>query len=164
MSEEVAVSLRRARTSDASLLFEFVNMPDCLAQKLKTTEPVSWDDHQRWFAQRLSDPNTRLFIIEKSEKPIGQVRLQRGADGVPEVDIYVTQEARHRHMARAALTAAIEDWREAFEGEKVRASIKSSNGPSLALFKSLGFSQVSGDLENVVMEFGGENLKTEGQE
>lgn len=151
-AKQSAFSLRRASASDAVLLFEYVNMPDCLAQKLKTVAPVSWDDHRRWLSLRLSDPDTMLFVIESDGKPAGQVRLQRGSDGVPEVDIYVTREARHRQVARAALTAAIDDWQKAFDGETIRAYIKSSNGASLALFKSLRFNQVSAHFEHVVME------------
>src|SRR5262245_19614326 len=102
--------LRPATRSDAARLFEMVNLPDSLAQKLHTTAPVDWNTHLAWVDRRLSDPGTMLFMIECDEHVVGQVRLQQAADGAPEIDIYVAEPHRGTGIARRAIMQAVKRW------------------------------------------------------
>ena len=130
--------LRAAGAADGALLFEWVNSPDSLANKERTKRPIPRAEHERWFAKRLNDPATRIWIVEADDQPIGQVRLQCKA-GVAEVDIYIATEWRGQGHARAALRDAIAHFRQNESDRPVVARVLTDNSASLALFESLGF-------------------------
>lgn len=148
----LTVELRRASAADARLLFEFANRPDSLGQKLATTAPIPWDTHVAWLNRRLSDPATRLFIIEVEGVPAGQVRLQAEADGVAEVDIYVTPDRRGSGFAKWAIEEAVLRWNGPHGLRALRARVKPDNAPSLALFGALDFAIIQRRSDHIVYE------------
>jgi hypothetical protein len=48
--------LRAAKPGDAWLLFNWVNAPDSLVNREKTTGSIDRNEHQSWFNRRLEDP------------------------------------------------------------------------------------------------------------
>ena len=132
------VALRPAIAADVDRLFDWVNMADSLAGKLRTAEPIPYDSHRRWCDSRLADPACRIRIIELDGVPVGQLRLEPGDYGY-DVDIYVEAGSRQNGLAADALAQAIADLR-AGEPESVFiATIRSENQASRRLFERLGF-------------------------
>lgn len=150
----VAFRLRPAVAADVDLLFQWVNRPDCLAGKWRTTGPVPRAGHEAWFAARLADAGTRIAIIEVDGQPAGQARLQAGDDGAYAVDIYVLPEYRRGGVARTALRQAILNLRRERPQAMVAAEVRAENQPSHRLFRALGFRPVdeAGGLCRYVLE------------
>ncbi len=140
----MTVRLREAGAADGALLFEWVNSPDSLANKERTEAPVPRAEHECWFATRLTDPATTIWIVEADNQPVGQVRLQCNA-GVAEVDIYIAAGRRGEGHARAALRDAIRDFRRSEPDTPVVARVLADNAASRALFESLGFAVADAD-------------------
>ena len=140
----MTVRLREAGAADGALLFEWVNSPDSLANKERTEGPIPRADHECWFAKRLRDPATRMWIVEADSQPVGQVRLQCDA-GVAEVDIYIATESRGQGHGHAALRAAIRQFRKGDSQTPIVARVLAHNTASRALFESLGFAVASAD-------------------
>ncbi len=69
------IKLRQAVSSDAGLIFDWVNEEECRANSFHT-EPVSWDKHVKWFHQLLQASDRWLFIMERDGIPLGQIRLE----------------------------------------------------------------------------------------
>ena len=135
----MTVVLRRAGAGDSSLLFQWVNLGDSLAGKLHTQRPISREEHERWFAARLADPETCLWIIEANAQPVGQLRLMN-RDGIHEIDIYVEANARRTGVAGAALHLGIAELRTSRKGQTTfRALIKRANLASQRFFQREGF-------------------------
>ena len=130
--------LRRAGPGDSLLLFQWVNLPDSLAGKLATQGPIARQTHDAWFAARLADPETFLWIIESDDKPVGQLRLMKKAEAY-EVDIYVVPDRRRSGIAQEALKRGIEELKAARAPQSVRASVKIENLGSQRLFARAGF-------------------------
>ena len=132
------MKLRPAAIADRDLLYDWVNRPDSLDNKLRTREPIDLATHGAWLHARLSDPDTRISIVMETNEPIGQVRLQRGGCGC-EVDIYIVARARGRGVGRRALQAHVEAtaaWR---SGSPLIARVRSDNLASRRLFSAMGF-------------------------
>lgn len=130
--------LRPAAMTDCDLLFDWVNRPDSLAGKLRTTGPIDRATHERWLGARLADPDTRMSIIEDDGTPVGQVRLQRSAEGY-EIDIYVVAAARRHGLAREALAQMARTnaaWR---AGAPLIARVLPANTTSQRLFAAAGY-------------------------
>jgi UDP-2,4-diacetamido-2,4,6-trideoxy-beta-L-altropyranose hydrolase len=137
----MTVALRRAGATDSDLVFQWVNLADSLAGKLQTQRPIAREEHERWFAARLADPDTFLWIIEAKSKPVGQLRLiNRG--GVYEIDIYVEADARRTGVAHTALRLGMAELAKLREGQTTfRALVKRSNVASQRFFEREGFAR-----------------------
>lgn len=132
------VRLRMAAAGDSERLFDWVNRPDSLAAKLRTTGPIPRERHEEWFRRALGAPGVRIWIAEHGRRSLGQVRMTRAEQGW-EADIYVESEYRRRGAALSALRAAIAALRREFGPVPVIARIRHANPASHALFESAGF-------------------------
>jgi RimJ/RimL family protein N-acetyltransferase len=85
-----------------------------------------------------------LLIGIAGDTPVGQVRLDRHADGRVEVGIAVAPEARGRGIGATLLALALDEARrDAALGPKAFiARIRPDNAASIALFAGAGFRRI----------------------
>lgn len=132
------LALRRAGPADSHTLWEWRNAPDVRATAF-SPDPISWEDHERWFARKIADPLCLLFIAEDDEAPLGQIRFDVGEGGT-EAEISVSVQRAHRR--RGVGTALIEEGIQAAAAEGLRtvhAYIKPENEASVRAFVRAGF-------------------------
>lgn len=99
------IRCRPMTADDCALLFRWANDPT-VRQTARSTAPISWETHQRWFASRLASSECRLFIAEDAQGvPLGQVRLDR-AGWEAEVSITVDQAQRGKGVGQILLAHA----------------------------------------------------------
>ena len=134
------ITLRAATADDVKLLFDWVNSPSGLAGKLHTNGKIAWDDHCRWFGQKLKDKQTAIWIAQEDAIAVGQVRLQRDIDNVYDIDIFVADNARGQGKAKAILADAASQLARKAPSACLRARVLDGNNASHKLFQSLGFS------------------------
>ena len=139
----LAVRLRRTTTSDADLLLGWANDP---ATRAASFHPDSIDraGHVRWLASCLAAPTTGFWIGESDGRPIGQVRVELGADTVGddtvgEISISIAPDARGMGLGRALLLAAIDEAGRTLPVDRLLARVRLDNPASLALFAGAGF-------------------------
>ena len=137
MSEETT-TLRAVARADAKTLFDWVNSPDTRAVSLRSQEPVPWEHHLAWLDERLNDPDTAMWIAEKGDLPLGQVRLQYGESGL-EVSIFVSTDARKLGVARYLLQQAKKRAAKRWPNKTLIARVKPDNQASLRLFEGVGY-------------------------
>jgi RimJ/RimL family protein N-acetyltransferase len=138
----MSLELRRAVAADCDALFDFVNRPDSLAAKLKTSRPIARDNHEAWFTKRLADPDCRIWILMVDEVAQGQVRFTRSSDGW-EIDIYVSSENRRHGLASWSLEQAIDQFHREHPRARLVARAKPGNSASQLLFQSFGFRKMA---------------------
>jgi RimJ/RimL family protein N-acetyltransferase len=134
----MTLSLRTAAASDCRLLYEFVNRPDSLHNKRATKGAIPWREHERWFADRLADPDCRIWILVLDDQAVGQLRLVRGRRGW-EIDVYVVEEHRRRGLARRAISEGVKAVRQDGGRDPIVARVMPHNRASRQLFESVGF-------------------------
>ena len=130
------LQLRLATIEDARCFFDWVNSPDSLAQKLKTSKAVEWSAHLKWFEARLESRDGLLAIVEFEGRPVGQVRLEKRTDG-HHVDIYIVPEARRAGIAAQALRIAFG----ILKSRPIIATVLLDNEASHRLFCHTGFTE-----------------------
>lgn len=130
--------LRRAEAGDARDLWEWRNAePVRLASKNK--DPIPWEAHEAWFAERLGDPKSAMLIGEERGRPVGVIRFE--IDGASaEVSVYLAPGRSGRGHGPALLRAG-EDWlrRERPEVERIVAEILPGNRASVAAFEGADY-------------------------
>ena len=141
-----AMQVRRASADDVRLLYEWVNDPVTRQMSLHSDQ-ISWEDHQRWYYEKLSRQETLFFIVEiddgKKRVPVGQVRVEK--DGV--VSISVAPEWRGQGVGKCVLRAALGELDRGGFPIDLIAYIKPENVPSCKIFSKAGFTLAGKDLQ-----------------
>lgn len=101
------VVVRAATEADARDLFEWRNAPE-VRRFSRSDAPIEWDDHRRWLAATLADPQRVLLVGSAAGSPVGVVRYDL-AGSEAEVSIYLAPGQAGRGLGRALLDAA-ERW------------------------------------------------------
>jgi len=144
------VTLRPVSAADCGLLFDWVSRLDSLANSLRTSAPVTRAEHEAWFAARLADADTSIWIAERERKPVGQVRLQRRGATL-EVSIYVDGAARGAGTATRMLDLARAEASKRWPGLGLVARIKPDNAASRRLFTRAGYGRMVVERDHIVL-------------
>lgn len=130
------ITLRRAQSDDARLVWEWANDPTTRAVSFQT-RLIPWSDHEPWFAARLRDERCRFFIAVDDGRPVGQIRMTTEGDRA-EVHISVAPLERGRGHGLAMLRLACSEAERAGLRGLV-AHVRPDNVSSTALFERAGF-------------------------
>jgi UDP-2,4-diacetamido-2,4,6-trideoxy-beta-L-altropyranose hydrolase len=130
--------LRFVRESDCRSLFEWADDPVVRAASLHSAA-ISWEDHSRWFAERLHDPHSVIYMGENAAgKAVGLVRFQiRGESAV--LSVSVAPEFRGQSWGRELIAFSTRSLTRAFSVRRVDALVKPDNQASIRLFEASGF-------------------------
>jgi UDP-2,4-diacetamido-2,4,6-trideoxy-beta-L-altropyranose hydrolase len=129
--------LRRAGEEHCRLLWEWANDPD-VRQVSFVQDSIPWETHVRWFAKRLSDKNTLLFVGIADGVPVGYLRYD--LDG-SEAVISVSLDRNMRGKGYGSRLIALGSHR-VFESagvELIHAYIKPGNEGSVRAFVNAGY-------------------------
>ncbi|MGI5869343.1 MAG: GNAT family N-acetyltransferase [Kiritimatiellia bacterium] len=137
------IVVRPVRAADIDLLFELAN--DKLVRSNSFhTDPIRYEEHQRWFHAKTEDPDTMLLIVENAQGHfVGQIRFDQRQDSA-EVSIVFSAEFRGKGLSSLALRLALDYFRSRSPSPVV-ARVKAGNRPSLSLFAGSGFVRTSED-------------------
>jgi len=135
----VPLILRQANLDDAATLLAWRNDTVTRAQSRQSGE-IGWDDHCRWLARVIADPDCLFLMGEGGPQPCGFVRFNRDASkDFWEVSIAVAPAQRGQGLGRRLLPAAIDVLRASHPDARVLAAVRSGNQASEALFRRCGF-------------------------
>jgi RimJ/RimL family protein N-acetyltransferase len=132
-----SIALRLATQADCRQLLDWRNDPITVAMSL-VAEPVSWENHVRWFESVLANPNRHLLVAEDTQIKYGTVRFDE-VDDTAEISITVSPDLRGQGVGSKLLDAA-DVWAKNELGlDRIIAQIKANNPASIALFKKCGY-------------------------
>jgi UDP-2,4-diacetamido-2,4,6-trideoxy-beta-L-altropyranose hydrolase len=129
--------LRPATASDAPAYFEWVNDRSVRENSILTHQ-ITWDEHSRWFSQKLTASDSQLFVAMWKDNSVGQIRLDRTDSGHWAIDFSVAPQWRRQGFGKGMLKALLTRLRRG-ERTTLTAQVKSSNISSRRCFEGLGF-------------------------
>ena len=133
------LTLRRAEPRDCRLIWEWANDPTVRAAAF-SSEPITWESHQSWFAAKLASPTTALFLaLDDAGTALGQIRFDWSDHGHAEIDVSVSALARRRGFGGALIRAGVDEMFASTKVETVHASVKEDNRASTRAFEKAGF-------------------------
>ena len=140
------IRLRRVEPEDCKQLFDWANDPEVRKNSFES-RPITWPEHQDWFARKLQDPDCHHFIgVRGEDAQVGMVRFDVAGE---DADISVSVDHDHRGGVGAALIrAGVEAMAGAGQVRHIYAYIKKENVASVRAFERAGF----GDTEQVIVQ------------
>ncbi len=142
------ITLRPATPADKDTVYQWQTQPG-QRQFARTPHPPTVDEHARWWANTMKNPNAYTLIAACTGQPVGMLRLDPPTLALPtdtmlppdamEVSILLDKNQQGQGMARAALTHL----GEMFIGVPLVADIHPENTASVALFARCGYQPLS---------------------
>ncbi len=141
---DVSVAMRRADADDEALFLDWANDPG-VRRSAFNEAPITAAVHREWFARRLADPRTAMFVATgPAGLPIGQVRLDLDETGSSAlIDISVDPALRGKGVGTAMLAATEECARRLPGLTRLVAQVRHGNHPSRMMFLAEGFREVA---------------------
>ncbi len=132
------IDIRMVKNNDSKELFEWRNHASIRSVSRKT-EPITWEDHQWWFADLMGSNTKALLIGQSGDVPVGVLRFDKQED-IAEVSIYLIPDANHSGQGRNLLLSG-EQWIKENRPEikHIRACVIGGNEPSQRLFSGAGY-------------------------
>lgn len=145
------LTFRTAQLNDAKLYFEWAN-DEAVRTNAFNSEPIIWENHLAWFKNRInSNSLLLLFFLEKSNIPIGQVRIDWNTDKTEEnigwVDYSVGKNYRGQKLATQMLIQTTQLLNKQPISISLKGIVKKENIPSQKAFLRADFTHI--DSQNV---------------
>ena len=111
-------------------------------------EPIDLETHKNWFKQKLNNPDTLLYILEKNENPVGQIRFDV-EEKIAHIDYSIDSKFRGLGLGKHILQLGIEQFL-LDESRKIyfQAVVKTGNFASHKIFQKIGFNKVAAKQTN----------------
>lgn len=140
MKDSSLISLRKLNPSDKKFLFNLRNQPNVYEYSINK-RPVEWEEHEKWFLSILKKKNIKLFTIQKSRNPIGQIKFDFEDFKKAKISISILKSFRNHGIATEALKSAIDKIKRENKIKSLIAIVHKKNIPSQKLFEKLNFRQ-----------------------
>ena len=132
------LKLRPAQLCDCEIAWQWANDP--FVRELSfSSDSISWEDHVRWFAANIINPNVRYFVAENEDLGrVGQIRYDITGDEAT-VSVLLGPESRGKGLAPQLISLGST---EIFSEKPIRlihAFIKTNNEASVKAFRHAGF-------------------------
>ncbi len=134
-----ATVLRPAALADVTALWNLANQPEVRRNSF-SPEPIPFAGHARWFTGRLASPASRIQVLVRNGRLLGQIRHDRRPDGsAAEIDIAVAPAGRGQGLGRRLITETANAACRELAVSVLHATVFADNFPSLELFRRCGF-------------------------
>jgi len=135
------IQLRPVSGNDIHRLWEWANDPEVRAVSF-SPEFIPWEEHIRWFENKLCDNNCFIYIAYNSEgEPVGQVRFDISKHEAV-ISASLDKKFRGMGLGREIIKRASEKIFTETEVNLINAYVKHLNDSSLMAFKSAGYRDI----------------------
>lgn len=134
-----ALVLRGARKADCRFLYELRN-EEMVRRNSFYTHTIPYEQHKRWFFEKMQRADVEIYILEKEGMPIGQVRVEVTGEEA-EISYALVKDARGHGHARwmlARLEHLLAGRNACLE---LVADVKQGNAASSHIFQSLCYEE-----------------------
>ena len=139
------ITFRKAMAKDCNFYFAVAN--DLLSRANSFhAQPIAYEDHVQWFQKKISDPRTKMYVLEYGGEAAGQIRFDCSSSGECEVDVGIHPNFRNKGVAKTGLLEVSRFVLGSDDVKKIIARVKRENEFSQRAFISAGFSVLREDV------------------
>lgn len=100
-----------------------------------SSKPIELNEHKEWFQKRLKSYNSKIWILYKSKKPIGQIRIEKNKNNKWEIDYSIEKKNRGMGFGKHLISWCVEN----HSDKNLMALVKEENSISRRIFENLDF-------------------------
>ena len=132
-------TIRPATLADSRFIYNLAMDPSVREMSTRS-EAFSWEAHQDWYAEKLTNGRNRIWIMEVEDIPVGQVRYGR-CECEEDAEIAISISPAHRGKGYGAdLLRTTEPWAmDWLHVRKLVALVLKDNEASCRLFLGCGY-------------------------
>jgi UDP-2,4-diacetamido-2,4,6-trideoxy-beta-L-altropyranose hydrolase len=145
--ETSRLSLRLACQEDAVTLWQWANDPVTRRNSFED-RPVPWDGHFRWVTEKLTAPDTRIWILEKDCVPVGQIRCDRIDGDTAQISYSVDRAHRGKGLGAYLLSSSFERACTELDVKRIEAHVLVQNSESLRSLEKAGYQRLTTHIRN----------------
>jgi RimJ/RimL family protein N-acetyltransferase len=131
------IIIHSASIDDMQLIFDWSN-DDLVRKQSYQTEKIRWEDHKKWYQQKINDNNSLFLIAKINNMPMGLLRFDL-QDEFAIIGVSIDKHFRGKSLAVPLLIAGTNYYFNKFD-KPVKAYIKKTNTASVNAFANAGFS------------------------
>ncbi|MGE3727281.1 MAG: GNAT family N-acetyltransferase [Candidatus Sericytochromatia bacterium] len=136
------LQLQRCSESDSILLWQWANDP-LSRQMALDPNPIPWQDHQFWFAEKIRANDHLLYIAQTlNHEKVGYFRCAI-QDNTATLSYALSPAWRGKGYGLALLESGVKTVFAESSVNKIEGWVKTSNIPSMKIFSKAGFYQVN---------------------
>lgn len=130
-------NLRKVTENDIRLLFDWANDLDT-RMNAKNSDPIKWEDHVKWFEDRISSDSSFMYILEETNQDIGLVRFDKEKKDFI-ITYYIIKDYRGKGLGKIILEEGFKNLLKVVENPDLLAYVKKGNIASEKIFEKLNF-------------------------
>ncbi|HEV8082824.1 MAG TPA: GNAT family N-acetyltransferase [Chitinophagaceae bacterium] len=131
---DLNLKLRSVELADMKLYFDWAN-DEVVRNNSINQNAIEWDNHVRWFTDKLKSKYFKLYVLDYSATPVGQIRTDLNEDGNWVINYSIDKLWRGFGFGKKIVQLLIEKE----PGKLFLAFVKTSNDLSNKIFQSNGF-------------------------
>jgi len=132
------INLTKAGITDINDIFKWRNHPD-IRKNFFNQETLSWDEHEKWFMARLSDPDATVYMAYHKKEKIGSIRFE-SKDSVIKTSVMLNPDFLGKGLGLQVIKMGIEKFiKEEKPSKSLITEIKKNNIASIKTFQKAGF-------------------------
>lgn len=142
--------LKEAKREHCDLLYNWANDKE-VRENSFSKEKINYEDHIRWFYNKLQSKGLYLFIAYLENIPIGQVRLDF-EDNSGIISYSISKEFRSKGYGKSLIVLLESKLKEKdISFDKLIAYVKPDNISSQKVFEKLGYNKIAS--QNKIMYY-----------
>jgi UDP-2,4-diacetamido-2,4,6-trideoxy-beta-L-altropyranose hydrolase len=143
------ITYRKATPADCRLYWYWANDPE-VRNNAFNTNPISWEEHQVWFYEKLANKEVTLLVFENTFGPLGQVRLDQ-IKSEYYIDYSIAVQFRGQGWGEKIVRDALKNKKELIGN--IYAKVKNTNKISVKTLKKAGFVEVKRNSDHIVFNW-----------
>ncbi len=134
------LKLKRVDLNDVDITFKWQSNPE-IRKYFHHDNPVTYQEHVKWFTQALNNPKRFVFLIIDNNIPVGVLRLDKQKNNELEISILVSPDSQGKKIATRAIQAIPDN----LKNKTMHAYVHRDNLASHRLFTKSNFNKVADD-------------------
>jgi RimJ/RimL family protein N-acetyltransferase/sugar phosphate isomerase/epimerase len=138
--KNVNLNIRNLQSDDIYDLFEWRNHPE-IRKNSFNSNPVSLQEHEKWFKDKLQDQKTTIYIAFDKNHKIGTIRFEDKSDYI-KVSVMLNPEYFGKGLGSSVIKLGTDKFTHEKKPDKILAAeIKTDNIASKKAFQKAGFKE-----------------------
>lgn len=135
------IDLKEASKEDLELTYKWVNNSDIRKHSFNKNY-VSFENHQKWFLEKINSKQVKYFIITYNEENVGSIRVDfKDKKGV--ISYLIDPNFHGKGLGYISLNALEDKLREQGSSLTLEGEVFSSNLASIKIFEKCGYNKIS---------------------